>query len=281
MTGIALQMKMMADLLRAHNQFNEGLAKFEEYVKEVRFHAKNSSIKVAEAESHAKEVLGHMERIKNLPKGEKGDTPTINTGAIIESVKEQVVAGLPPPKIVKAPPAVVNEERIAARVLKLTQKKEVTAPEIDHEKLADIVVKKISEGKKLKTKHIDGLDAEMATQRSQLAGKIYGKDTWARGAGDTVDAGSNITITNTSDGKKRINSTGGSSTIYNDAVSGVIDGVNTVFTVAHTISSPIILILANSSYQATVDYNTGGTTITMTTAPDISLSGQPFFLVHT
>lgn len=70
-------------------------------------------------------------------------------------------------------------------------------------------------------------------------------------------------------------------TIFNDTVSGTINGSNVTFTVSNTIAGAITLYLANSVYQADVDYTFTGTTIAMTVAPDASLSGQPFFLVHT
>lgn len=69
-------------------------------------------------------------------------------------------------------------------------------------------------------------------------------------------------------------------TVYSDTVSGTIDGVNTVFTVASTINTAFSLYLANSVYQPVVDFTTSGTTITMLVAPDASLSGQPFWLLH-
>ena len=72
-------------------------------------------------------------------------------------------------------------------------------------------------------------------------------------------------------------------TIYNDTVSGTIDGVNKTFTVPNAIAGngAIALYLANSVYQAGVDYTYSGATITMTVAPDASLSGQPFWIAHT
>lgn len=74
---------------------------------------------------------------------------------------------------------------------------------------------------------------------------------------------------------------GGGSTIYNDTVSGTIDGVNTVFTVPSSITYCIALFLSGSPYQEGVDYTFSGTTITMTIAPDATLSGLPFWLAHT
>lgn len=69
--------------------------------------------------------------------------------------------------------------------------------------------------------------------------------------------------------------------IYTETVSGIINSVNQTFTVPTTIATPILLVLANASYQNIVDYTVSGTTITMNVAPDISLAGQQFFFVHT
>lgn len=69
-------------------------------------------------------------------------------------------------------------------------------------------------------------------------------------------------------------------TVYTDTVSGVINSVNVTFTVTNTIATAYALFLANSSYQPGTDFTVSGTTITMTAAPDASLSGQPFWLLH-
>lgn len=74
---------------------------------------------------------------------------------------------------------------------------------------------------------------------------------------------------------------GGSDTFYNDIVSGTINGSNRTFTVPNSIGSAINLVLANSSYQEGVDYTFSGNTITMSFAPDASLSGQPFWFAYT
>lgn len=268
---------MMSDLLKIHQTFLE---------------------KVKELSTIHNEVANHAKTIKNLPEGKKGDTPIIDYNKIIKAVAPMVQKAAEPipvdesaivervlrrvPKTEqKAPTVTVNEDKIAAKVLKLIPKTAPVAPEIDHDKLAELVVSKIKEKKILKTEHIAGLDAGLKVMSNQVAGKVYGKDTWARGGGDTVVAGTNITFSRDANGNKVINTPGGAGTIYNDAVTGTINSINKTFTVPNTISTAIILILANSSYQAGVDYTVSGTTITMTTAPDISLSGQPFFLVHT
>lgn len=74
--------------------------------------------------------------------------------------------------------------------------------------------------------------------------------------------------------------TGTTQTVYSDTVAGTIDGINTVFTVSTNINTAFTLYLANSIYQPIVDFTYSGTTITMLVAPDASLSGQPFWLLH-
>lgn len=78
-----------------------------------------------------------------------------------------------------------------------------------------------------------------------------------------------------------VDNSGSTSVIYNDTISGTINGSNTIFTVPNTITYPIALFLAGMPYQATIDYTVSGTNITFITPPDASLSGQPFFLSHT
>lgn len=75
-------------------------------------------------------------------------------------------------------------------------------------------------------------------------------------------------------------SSSGSGSLYNDTVSGVIDGVNKIFTVPNIIGSAINLVLANSSYQFGVDYTFSNNTITMTVAPDLSLANKPFWFAY-
>lgn len=74
---------------------------------------------------------------------------------------------------------------------------------------------------------------------------------------------------------------GGTVTVYAETVSGTINGSNVTFTVPTSISTAFALYLGNSIYQPGVDFTVSGTTITMTLAPDASLSGQPFWLSHT
>ena len=71
---------------------------------------------------------------------------------------------------------------------------------------------------------------------------------------------------------------GGTGTYY--TVSGTINSSNVTFTIPVAVASDFLLFLARQPQALTTDftYVAGGgiTTITMTYAPDASLSGQPF-----
>ena len=69
-------------------------------------------------------------------------------------------------------------------------------------------------------------------------------------------------------------SSGGTLTWYD--VSGTIDGNNVTFTIPVSPASGIILILVRQAQMDTTDYSVSGNTITMTYAPDASLSGLGF-----
>lgn len=69
---------------------------------------------------------------------------------------------------------------------------------------------------------------------------------------------------------------------YPDTLSGTVDGANKVFTVPNTIASAMVLFLSGTPYQPVVDFAvTGAKEITFVVAPDASLSGLPFWLLHT
>lgn len=59
-------------------------------------------------------------------------------------------------------------------------------------------------------------------------------------------------------------------------VTGTIDGSNKTFTIPVSPGSGIILYLARQPQMDTLDYSVSGSTITMTYAPDASLSGEAF-----
>ena len=164
----------------------------------------------------------------------------------------------------------VNEQGIVNKVLSKVPKQDLKILQQRFEVDPEVLIDKLLKSPKLKLKigNVDGLDATL-----KLLDRRY-----IHGGGDTVSAGTGISIANVN-GTKQISSS--ASTFYSDTVSGTIDGVNTVFTVANNISTALSLYLANSIYQPGVDFTvTGLKEITMTVAPDSSLSGQPFWLLH-
>lgn len=246
---MAMELKIMSDLMKMHKQFNEGLTKLAEYSKNVH--------------SNAQEVQQHMARINSLPKGpkgEKGDTPSVD----LEAMKADILARMPVLEPIEAPD-IQDIAELAARMLP-------KPPEIDHELLAEKVAEKITKGKKIKVEHIAGLREEVDSYRNQLAGKVYGKDTWARGGGDTVVAGSNITFGKDANGNKIINSS--SSAIgYQVPTTGVVDGSNRVFVWA---TAPNVIVLDNGNAMNKVNADlsvnwTGTTTTTLTQAPNFNI----------
>lgn len=204
------------------------------------------------------ELVAQAEVIKVGPqgdKGEKGDTPIAGVDFDIpkdglnakeldpQVIIEGVLALMPPPKEVKAP--VVDHKKIAtmaAKMIVVPTPKDPVVPSI--EEITQNVVEWFK--KNLTVDHIPGLKNEIASYRNQLAGKVYGKDTWARGGGDTVIAGSNITVTTNTNGQKVIASSASGLTIV--AVSGTIDDSNTAFTSA---TQPTLLNINGSFYAKT------------------------------
>jgi hypothetical protein len=72
---------------------------------------------------------------------------------------------------------------------------------------------------------------------------------------------------------------GGIGTIYTETPTGNIDGINTTYTTAHTITS-ILSFAINGQFIHPADYSVAGSTITFSVALDASLSGLPFTIIY-
>lgn len=133
--------------------------------------------------------------IPNPIKGDKGDSPTEKE--LLSLIKPLI----PTVKDGKAP----TKAELLAIIKPL-----IPAPieaVVDNEAIAEVTIQKILKEKRLKKEDIQGLDAEISSYRHQMAMKQAGQ----HGGGDTVAAGTNITITPGPDGTKVINASGGSS----------------------------------------------------------------------
>jgi len=120
--------------------------------------------------------------------------------------------------------------------------------ETDPMSIIDLIMK-LPKGKKLTTKHIDGLDQTISAFRNQLArGYLHG---------------------------------GGlsSATIYTETPTGLINGVNRTYTVLHPIAKVLVYSI-NGMYIHPNEYTTSAAAITMGTALDASLSGKEFTIIY-
>lgn len=134
-----------------------------------------------------------------------------------------------------------------------------TAPTL--EEVAAAVLKEITSGKKLTVDHIDGLAVGLAQLKDFLARGGY------RGGGDTVAAGTNVTITTDVNGHKTINASGGGSgnAVYGENLTP--QGPGTVYTLAHTPLVGTVRLYRGGAYQqAGTDYTIVGGIITLAVA---------------
>lgn len=199
-------------------------------------------------------------------------------GVLSEVLKKEPIAGVHFTSPKDAPPA--DEKAIEERVVsRIRQPVDGETPVIDYKKIAklavafipkpkdgitpnhDEIVEKVFEelhkGKrKLSVKHIgdftDGLEQTMRPIRSMIAG--------FRGGGDVVTAGSNITITTDSNGKKVITGLSGAGFTPLTATE-TPDGSITVFTFALASTQPSF-ILADGVWKEPTDQD--GVTVNWT-----------------
>lgn len=168
--------------------------------------------------------------------------PTVDENAIVD----RIVASLPPQEA-------VNYDKVAKKAAALLPKPK-DGKDADHAKIVETVIEALTTGKKkIKVEHIEGfkegLEQTIAPIRSLAAG--------FRGGGDTVEAGSNITITNIN-GKKRISGTSGG--ISKLTATGTVDNSNKTFTFA---STPQIVVVNGASYIDGFGVSISGTTATL------------------
>lgn len=70
-------------------------------------------------------------------------------------------------------------------------------------------------------------------------------------------------------------------TWYNETPTGSINGINTIFTLSQTpAANSLVLTLARQPQILGVDYTITGNTITYTSPPDASLSGEPHNAIY-
>lgn len=205
------------------------------------------------------EIINYLGTVKKGDPGIPGNSVDeyALTNNIIEKVKTYI-------------PQKIDEQALTNKILKSLPKNKASLKIIQESFTIDpmSVIEKIlslPEGKfKLTTKHIDGLEQTIAAFSHQLA-KGY-----LHGGGDTVTAGTNVTITTNSAGQKVISSTGGGgggSVSYTDEAPSTSD--NITYTLSGTpVSGSLMLWNAQTGqmYTNVTDYTLSGTTVTFGTA---------------
>ena len=87
------------------------------------------------------------------------------------------------------------------------------------------------------------------------------------------------TVTQSAAGVTTIAITGGS-TFYTETPTGAINGSNVTYTTVNTITTILNFAINGQYLHPTVDYTFTGSTITMVTALDSTLSGKPFTIIY-
>lgn len=210
---------------------NEKIQEADNIIQEVKTTADQSTQrideKVAEFESTAVELIRQIKAIPVIQGNPGKDAETIDIGEIVRTVLEKV------PKL--------DEKSLTQKILKALPENKASLKIIQETFEADpmSVIDKIlalPKGKfKLKTEHIDGLEQTIAAFRHQITSKGY-----LHGGGDTVGAGTNITIA-TVNGVKVISSTGGSGFTVLTATQ-TPNGIRTTFTFAAATAQPSFIV---------------------------------------
>ncbi len=220
-------------------------------------HEAEHKAKMDEIDAKIHEAHSH---IKSIAKGEKGDSFYGSQGP--RGDKGDSIIG-PPGK-----DAVVDEVKIITSVLSKIPKPKDGSPgkNADVKEVMPLFVKALEEGAiKLKTKHIDGWqDPQEVVRRFWANGGI-------RGGGDTVAAGTGVTITN-SNGVKTINASAGLTEL---SATETPNGSTTVFTFLAAAAQPSYIVSDNVWMKATTKAGTvnwtwnAGTKKTTLTIPPI------------
>lgn len=247
-------------------------------------------------------VLSDIQRLP-LKKGDDGLTPEKGVHYFTEEDKQELVEQLkdhiPPPvpgEAGKDADADAIADKVIARISK--PKKGKKGKDADEDRIITAITARIlpvfeallaerdtqeesievSESKGLAVSDIAGLSEEIKEIKGEIT-KIARSKGKQGGGGDVVVAGTNVTVTRTTGGKRQISSTGGSSTVYSETPTGTIDGANKVYTVLNTITA-IISLTINGEYIHPSEYSAVGTTITFVTALPLALASKSFTAIY-
>jgi len=215
MQKFAVEAKMMAHLIEVHQDFISGI----EELKEQGEHTKEL----------AKSIQNYLSQIKKLPKGDRGES----------IIGPRGIQGKPGKDA--EPVDIMEIAMLAASLIpRKVEEPEVENPEDEEEEMKEIIAR-VQEALGIDEKW-KKMTNEMASYRNQLAGKVYGRDTWARGGGGS-SGGTSVSI---------------------ETPAGAVNAVNTTYTVTAT---PLWVTADGIQYFEGAGYSIVGLTITMDVPP--------------
>jgi hypothetical protein len=264
--------KWVTDLTRLHTDFIASVQKLSDMSKMISDHknditSHHSSMKShkGEMDRHMKEMVAFANQMKDLyiklqselsrvqqyRDGKDAEITDVHLETLAEKLAKRV-------KVKDGKDAVLTKKHIDGMVTTITEKIKVDVS--DPLKIIDQIMK-LPEGKRLSTKHIDGLEQTISAFQSQL------KRQYLHGAGDTVIAGAGITITKNTNGA--VISTSASGGVL--TATGTIDDSNTVFVFT---SAPTELVINGASYIKTGGAITWTGTTTVTLSSPVGVNGS-------
>lgn len=243
--------KLVEELQRTKLSLEQKLAEFgDKSNAELEKASRELNSLIARVQNEVEAINRKVRVQRTVMKGDKGDKP-------IAGVDYQIPKDAPR----------VDEEALAQRIVSKLRKdlsidyeklakeaaKYVKPADVNHGELAGMVLGKIQKDKLLKMEHIgnftEGMEQTLSPIRHLAAG--------FRGGGDTVDAGTGISIT-TVNGKKVISSSATAISIL--TATGTIDDSNTTFTFA---SEPTAVVVNGATYRDGHGCTISGTTVTL------------------
>jgi hypothetical protein len=210
-----------------------------------------------------------FERIQMIQgeKGEKGDQGEQGIQGIPGTDGKDGIQGIPGDRGERGPTGRAGQNGTDGKdgVNGINGKDGVNGISPDIQTVVDSVLSIITSGK-LKVEHINGLTDSLSKLKEFL--KIGGY----RGGGDTITAGSNVTIT-TVNGIKQISASASGGSGFQQSTSGVVNGSNQIFIWA---TAPNVIVVDQGrpmqkvSSDGTVNW-TGTTTTTLSIAPTFDI----------
>lgn len=212
------------------------------------------------------EIDSKMEEALSLEKGEKGED------ADELKIAQWVLSQIPTPKDGRDGKD-ADEDRIVSKIAKMVPRSDDIAKEVlkripENKASLKVIQEKIELDPEVLMGHLEKLSPKL---KDKLGINEIDKLTkildrrYIHGGGDTVTAGTNVTITRNANGDKVINATGGASIAVLDAT-GTIDDSNTIFTFT---SVPTLVVINGASYASTstvggiLAWTNVGTTVTL------------------